>query len=61
MQFLELFKREICVGSICQSIGFYMVLAILLCVTYLQFQEANRQKKLEESYHDSFEDNNYKV
>ena len=61
MRYLDLFKREICVGSISQNIGFYIVLAILLCVTYLQFQEANRQKKLKESYTKSFEDNNYEA
>lgn len=61
MQYLDLLKREIFVGSISQSIGFYLVLAILLCVTYLQFQEADRQKKLKESYTESFKDNNLKV
>ena len=61
MQILDLFKREISVGNIGQNIGFYMVLAVLLFITYLQFKEANRQKNLKESYPEGFDDNNYQV
>ena len=56
MQILDLFKREISVGNVGQNIGFYMVLAVLLFITYLQFKEANCQK---ESYPKGFEDNTY--
>ena len=45
MQIPDLFKREISVGNVGQNIGFYMVLAVLLFIAYLQFKEANRQKE----------------
>lgn len=61
MQLLDLFKREISVGNVGQNIGFYVVLAVLLVITYLQFKELNRQKKMKEIYPEGFEEGNYPV
>jgi len=61
MQILDLFKREISVGNVGQNIGFYVVLAVLLFITYFQFKEANRQKRLSESYPEGFEEGNWQA
>lgn len=61
MHLLDLFKREISVGNIGQNIGFYVVLTVLLFITYLQFKELNRHKQLKENYPEGFEESNYHV
>lgn len=61
MQIFNLFKREISVGNIGQNIGFYVVLGVLLFITYLQFKELNRQKRLKETFSESLEEGNYQA
>lgn len=40
-----LIKKETCVGDTCQNICFYVLLIVLLIITYLQLKEPDRQKK----------------
>jgi hypothetical protein len=56
---IDLIKKELFVGNTCQTIGFYILLAVLLFVAYLQFKEVQRHKqteRLDGHYLEGFED-----